>query len=391
MSLTRNTCRLGTMTKSARQLELIALTSLSVVIALAVAPGVNAADATMDAWRAYASDSMTPKYEWVERKAVAAPTVLGRALMPETTLVRAHFGADSAPLVAVSFASSISGDSPDRNSGFGALKSVDLPQAGLVRNILAADVSGDVGNESQLTAGVVFARQQFASFGLGTEVIERSNDARRDLTESVSGSGVRVGFEHALNDRLTLGTSVQSKINMEAFQSYRGVFSDPGDFDLPARAGVSARWQPLSFADFSVSAERVFYSDLIAFSSRSLPARFLALLNDGSQPELTWRDLDVFSADFGVSMGAASRMTLRYSTQQQPEPSSLVLMNAFSSLLTDNNFALGFEHRFDRAGQLRLTASYAPSEYYLGNISGLTADSGTGSQVEAEAVWRLDF
>ncbi len=376
----------------ARNADLIALTALSVGIALTFASGARADDATMDAWREYAGDSMTPAFAWVEKSKLAPPTLIGRALTPEISFLSLQWNATSSLPFEVSFSSSVSGDSPNRSGSFGALQNVSVPQSGLVRNVLFAGTSRELDGQSRITAGIVLANQQFASFGFGTELVEHRSNATHDLTESTSGTGVRVGFEHDLNDSVSLGTMVQSKVNMEAFQSYRGVFSDPGDFDLPARAGLTARWRPVPFADLSLSAQRIFYSDLVAFSSRSLPVRFRALLNDGSQPELTWRDLDVLSADVGFALSPANRVTLSYSTQQQPEPSSVVLLSAFSNQLTDSNFALGFEHKFDRAGQLRFATSYASSEYYLGNVSGLSAENGgTGSQVEAEAIWRLDF
>jgi hypothetical protein len=367
------------------------LTSLSMAIALTLTSSVQADEATMDAWRDYALGSVTPSFEWADKSGLNAPTLMGRALGTEVSMPSIRVGSASGTSVQVEFSSSAISDSPDRNASFGALRTVEVPQAGLQRNVLSAGISRDLDSQSRVTAGIVLANQQFASFGLGTEVVDRKDDASRLLTESSSGTGVRVGLERDLNDRFSVGTMVQSKVNMEAFQGYRGLFSDPGDFDLPARASLTARWRPVSFADVSISAQRIFYSDLVAFSSRSLPVRFLSLLNDGNQQDLTWRDLDVISADVGISLNAANRVTVRYSTQQQPEPSSVVLLNAFSSALTDNNFALGFEHRFDRAGQLRLAASYAPSEYYLGNISGYAGDEDRGSQVEAEAVWRLDF
>jgi long-subunit fatty acid transport protein len=379
------------MQKSSRHADRFALTTLSVAVALIFVEPAFAGDATMEGWRDYARGSITPSFEWVEQSKLEAPTLMGRALAMQSSLMSAHLSESVAAPIELEFSSSVSGDSPDRNGAFGALREVEVPSAGLVRNLLSADISRDLDNQSRISAGVVLANQQFASFGLGTEVLDQVGSAGRDLTEKASGTGVRVGFERDLNDRLSLGTSLQSKINMEAFQSYRGLFADPGDFDLPARASVTARWRPVPFADVSVSAQRIFYSDLVAFSSRALPVRFLALLNDGSQPKLTWRDLDVLSADVGFAMGSSDRLTLRYSTQQQPEPSSIVLLNAFSSALTDNNFALGFEHRFDRAGALRFAASYAPTEYYLGNISGLSSNAGSGSQVEAEAFWRFDF
>lgn len=366
------------------------LTLLSAVIALALANGAQAGDATMDAWRDYARASLTPDFDWVEQAPVAAPSMMGRALMSHSALFASAWDDSGRTPIQVNVSTTISGDSPQRNSSFGALRDIDLPQAGLVRKVVSAGIQHSLSDQSRFTAGIVLATQQFASFGLGTEVVDTYGAGYQDLSESRSGSGVRVGYERDLNDQLSIGTQVQSKVNMEAFQSYRGFFADPGDFDLPARASLTARWQPLPYADFSVSAQRIFYSDLIAFSSRSLPTSILSLLNDGSQPQLTWRDLDVLSLDVGFDLSAADRVTVTYSTQQQPEPSSRVLLQAFSELLTDNNYALGYEHQFARAGKLRFAASYAPTEYYLGNVSALQTNI-VGSQVEAEAVWRFDF
>ncbi len=361
-------------------------------VACAISAPVSAQSEVMDAWRDYARASITPDFAWADKPTLEAPSVMGRVLGSERPVVRLEFGSADASLpLSLSFNSSLASESPHSSASFGALSEVEVPRAGLVQDVLAAGVSRAVSDNTRVTAAVLIANQQFASFGLGTELIEQGINAPQDIAESSSGVGVRVGFEQVLSDRLIVATSVQSRIDMEAFQSYRGVHSGPGDFDLPARASVVARWSPLSFADISFSAQRVFYSDLVAFHSASLPVRVLSLLNDGSTPEFTWQDLDIFGADIGFQLGAADRLTLRYSSQQQPQLTSLVLSNAFGNSYTDQNFAVGYEHRFERAGQLRFAASYAPSEYFLGNISGLDSSDPGRSMVEAEAVWRFDF
>jgi len=380
------------MSNSTRQAGYLALTSLSVAVTLGFASPAHAQSGVMDAWREYAASSMTPDYAWAEGRNLAPPTVIGRVLEAEKPAVALVLGSaqEGMPL-SVSVSSSLMSDSPDRNSSFGAITDVEVPRAGLVQDVLSAGVTRSLTPDARVTAAVLVASQQFASFGLGTELVEQGVNAPRDLSESSSGVGIRVGVERDINDRLSIGTTMQSRIDMEAFQSYRGVHSGPGDFDMPARASLVARWSPMPFADVSFSAQRVFYSDLVAFHSASLPVRVLSLLNDGSTPDFTWHDLDVFGADVGFQMGTADRVTLRYSTQQQPELTSIVLSRAFGNAYTDKNVAIDYEHRFQRAGRLRLAASYAPSEYFLGNVSGLDAVDPNGSMVEAEAVWRYDF
>jgi hypothetical protein len=82
----------------------------------------------------------------------------------------------------------------------------------------------------------------------------------------------------------------------------------------------------------------------------------------------------------------------RVTSQQQPEPSSALLRQALahSGAYSDTNLGLIFSHRFERAGVLRLGASYASAQYFLGNASYADRDL-NGDQVEVEAVWTMAF
>lgn len=343
-------------------------------------------------WRNYARGAMQPAFEWAADKKPVAPTLSSRVRDVETRLVANALKIDSEPAQwQVSFATSLAGDSPNTTSAFGALHGFDSPGIGLVRQQLATGIQGAISERSMVSASVLLVNQQFASFGLGTEAVDEYSAAQIAAGESSVGTGVRVGFHQQMSERFSWSTDVQSRINMESFQNYRGVFADPGNFDIPGQASVTARWTPTPRFDLALSAERIFYSDLVAFSSSALPVRFLALLGDGTSPEFKWQDLNVLVADAGLRLGESNRISLRYSTQQQPDPTSALLRGMLAEGATDTNFALGFEHRSERFGRLRLAGSYAPSTAFFGNISALARRPDQGAQFEGEASWRLDF
>lgn len=372
--------------------------SNTLIAALVVALGgftaarAAAADDVMADWRNYARGAMQPSFEWAADSKAAAPTLSSRVLVAETRLLATALvvGSERAPLT-VSFATSVAGDSPSTTSAIGALHSLDAPGIGLVRKQLATGIEGALSERSLVSASVVLVNQQFASFGLGTEAVDDYTAAQIAAAESSAGTGVRVGFQQSLSERFSWSTDLQSRINMQAFQNYRGVFADPGNFDIPGQASVTARWTPTPRLDLALTAERVFYSDLVAFSSAALPVRFLALLGDGTSPEFRWRDLDVLVADAGLRLGESNRISLRYSTQQQPDPTSNLLRSMLAAGATNTNFVLGFEHRSARLGRLRLAGSYAPAEAFFGNISALARRPSSGAQLEGEVNWRYEF
>jgi len=374
-------------TTSTRFLSLAVLT-----VGVSVSASVLAETGVMDQWRAYARSAMQPEFEWADKAPIVLPSVVQRSLAVATPSHTMNFGlsADKTPL-RFELVSALATDSPATTSTFGALDDSGSARFGLLRNQLTTGIERPLDARSSVTAAVVLVRQQFASFGLGTETISDYTRAQQVANEASVGTGVRVGYQQALTSTFSWGTSVQSRVSMDAFQSYRGVFADPGDFDIPGQASLTALWQPTPGLDLAVSAQRVFYSDLTPFSSASLPIRFLSLLNDGSSPEFKWNDLDVLVADVGVQLGKFDRLNLRYSTQQQPNPTSGLLRDALANGATDLNLALGLEHDFQRLGRLRLAASYAPAEIYLGNVCGLGNRVDSSSQIEGEASWRFQF
>src|SRR5690606_18075453 len=179
--------------------------------------------------------------------------------------------------------------------------------------------------------------------------------------------------------------ALQSRLDMEPFKSYRGVYSDPGDFDIPARAELGLGVALSEDLQVTLGAERIFYSDIDAFTSAALPTRFLSLLGDGSSPAFAWRDLTVYTAEASYRDASGGQWSLRYTTRQQPSPTSRLLLRALEQEFTNVNVGVGYRRDIG-PGALWLAASYAPSNYFLGASPYVQRELDGGSQVEVEAL-----
>jgi len=177
---------------------------------------------------------------------------------------------------------------------------------------------------------------------------------------------------------------------MDPLQSVRGVYADAADFDMPAIASVGFDWQLAPQWRVGVDASRIAYGNIRAFTSAALPREFLSLLGDGDSPDFGWRDLTVYGAQVGWQPSEQSLWTLRYSTQQQPRPTSSVLDAALTERYSDVNWSLGFERHSPAWGWWQLVASYSPVQLFLGAPSFADEDL-DGRLLEVEALWTYPF
>lgn len=248
------------------------------------------------------------------------------------------------------------------------------------------------GADGELGINGVFAHQSFTTPGLGAShfAAEQSRPTWINALESSSGVGLGISMLQPIGPMFDLRLSMQSKIEMEPFKRFRGVYSDPGKFDLPAAAKAGLDMQVAQHHVLGLGVERVQYSKVEPFSSRDLPARFLSLLGDVGSPAFAWRDLTVYTARWQWQADADTLLELRYSTQLQPEPTDQLLRNALSTEYTDRNFGLTIARRAGLSGELQFNASYAPFSYFLGPTIYRNAME-PGAQLEVEAVYRVSF
>jgi len=351
----------------------------------------------LDAWRDYAFASLRPDFSWASGsdEPLRAPSLFerGRArMLPPAS----HFNGsviESTPFH-VAVTSTRLSDTPGYAPA-GGNSLLPSHSAGLQRFVVAPSVSQRLGSVGSVSFSAIFAYQHFADLGLIASAPSPLNDFTSIAPQSTrtsdtsSGAGMRVDYTSPLSESVEWQFGMQSRINMDALDGYRGVYAEPGTVDIPGSANVGIGWALSPRLRFDAGVERVMYSQVTPFTSSALPPRFLALLSSSVSPVFAWQDLDVYSVAATLRDPSSGDWTLRYSTREQPMPTSVLLQQALPNA-SARNYELGYARGFGQRSTFRLSASYAPTDFILGVPLSYSV-SHAGNQMQWEALWITNF
>jgi hypothetical protein len=268
---------------------------------------------------------------------------------------------------------------------------------GLERKLVSPGLLHQINDNQLLGVSAVFATQSYGVSGLGLQSYNQSLPANLRTTvydpyqETGYGAGVKLALRSELSQSVMLDAGFQSRINMNEFANYRGVYSQPADFDIPARARLGLAFQASEKSWLNVSVERVLYSEVGAFASSNLPGRFLSKLGDSTSPSFSWDDLTVYSVGWAWADSKGTSWHIDFSSRSQPSPSSRILSQAIDADLAENAMTIGYSRRMSMTSRFNVNAAYAPAEYaFGGNVLGVTTDQ-LSQDFELEAFWTWDF
>lgn len=358
---------------------------------------VQAAGQGAEAWHDFARRSMTPEFSWND----APPAHTLAPTLRSVTFAKHERGAvvswaggrgevtrslsltfDQMPGQGATSESAASLQAPD----------FQLRLSPLTSQHFDATYVQDVGAMGRFGVSALVARQQYATPGLGMTQGFQAADQFITPGETATGQGVRVDWQLPVGERLALRWMAQSRLDMKALESVHGIYAEPGDFDLPARFGTQLEWRAGANLAVALGVERVYYGDVTPFTSPALPPKLLSLMADGSAPAFAWSDLTVYSAEGRVADRWRGEWSLRYSTRQQPSPTAALYRQVLDPEYTNTNLTLGYQRGLNRWGEIRLTASYAPSMAFLGPGPVFSTRTYTrGAIGEFEAFWALPF
>ena len=359
-----------------------------------LSPVAHSTDANVpQRWRNYALSSITPTFSWAPAISRSVPQVTdtNEALAGFAVSIHA-LGGQSIGTLNLSIAHAVVDNRVQALSSPQLNVRAELADAGLKRTVIAPSFVSNFGSSGSFGVTAILAYQRFASLGLGETVLHEGAPLQSLIPGETSyGAGLRLDVGDALLNRLSWSAAYQSRVNMDALNSLHGVYSDPGQFDIPSSASVGLSYALTSALSFDVGAQRVMYSDVTPFTSPALPRRFLALLGSGASPVFAWQDLTVYSAGWMWRDDALGNIELRYTTRQQPAPTSALLRNALDANPADHTVALGYSRSTGRQATLSLQAIFSSAPYFLGVPSYRSSDRTTGSQIEYQAAWGMHF
>ncbi len=360
------------------------------------------AESVIDAWRNYALADLSTGFSWASTQSIAAtaPSLFDRGNGRLTAPASRFDGSQVAPQsVQITYAKMRISDTP-------LYVPSEVPQLmqdympGLQRYIVSPSMTQRVGENSAVSVAAIFAYERFAGFGLGPDQTAAPVNNFADLMSQPYGwrtpygsygIGMRLDFNHSLAEHLSWQAGYQSRVNMDAFNAYRGVYSESGQFDIPASANLGLGYALTKDFKVDLGVQRVMYSGITPFTSNALPTRFLILLGSEVSPAFAWGDLNVYSVGLTWHDPTDTVWSLHYSTREQPLPTSRLLQNALQPYLSSHDVELGFAHAFGDMSNLRFSMMYAPTDYVLGLPTSFSLRDNSTNQLEYELMWTTRF
>ncbi len=267
----------------------------------------------------------------------------------------------------------------------------------LERSLVMPGITAPMSDRSAVSVAAVLATQRFGAAGMN--LMESSNAAYERVGPEVHpgqhdvayGAGVRFALTGEPLAGVTFEAAFQSRIDMSEFASVRGVHGSHAELDIPSRMQLGMQLQTSPRTSINLGVSQIFYSEVGAFPSRALPARFNALLGDSTSPQFDWEDLLVYSIGWTWRHESRLELSMDYRTRSQPRPSAPVLASALAPELAQNAFLLGLSKDIGDRSRLQLNAAYAPPEFaFGGNVLGVISDR-LDQSLEIQALWRHQF
>jgi long-chain fatty acid transport protein len=175
------------------------------------------------------------------------------------------------------------------------------------------------------------------------------------------GFGGRIGYLGQFNEKFSLGLSYQSKIYMQEFDDYAGLFAEQGDFDIPANWTVGIAIMPTPAVTVAFDVQQIYYSDIDSIANPLLPNLGMpgGGLGTDNGAGFGWEDMTVFKV--GLQWARTDEWTYRfgYSYGEQPIPDAEVLFNILAPGVVEQHATFGFTYTFANASELDFSFMYA--------------------------------
>lgn len=207
----------------------------------------------------------------------------------------------------------------------------------------------------------ILARQTMKVDGL-TIFSAASSDAGHFTnrgTDAAWGGGVRAGLEWKLAPGVKFGLAGNSRIYMQPFNEYRGLFAEQGRNDAPAtiQAGIAVDVRPN--VTMMVDYKHIWYSSIAALGNTSTTTGAI-LFGADNGPGFGLRDLDIYK--IAMEWRANQLLTLRagYSYNTKPFKSKDADLTIMHLGLVQHHITGGAKLAVSRNMDLELSAMYAP-------------------------------
>lgn len=222
----------------------------------------------------------------------------------------------------------------------------------------------------------LFAYQRFKAEGLQAFDNPLLSTSPGNVTnrgyDGETGWGVRVGYYGQITPQFAIGATYQSKISMNNFDKYKGLFAESGGFDIPSNWGLGIAVRPTPQWLIGLDYVRINYSDAKSVNNRSdlllqcAGGDASACLGGSNGAGFGWQDVSVWK--LGVQYELNPQWTLRagYNRSDNPIESRDVTFNILAPGVIKDQATAGATWKWDPQNELTGAFMYAFSNSVQG-------------------------
>ncbi len=222
----------------------------------------------------------------------------------------------------------------------------------------------------------VIGYQTFRAYGLGLFQAFSSDPGKvtNNGNDDAYGFGAQIGYLGTFGP-VSIGAMARSKIYMDKFKKYSGLFAEQGDFDIPATFGAGIAFNATPSLTIAADVTRILYGDVKAIANKGPTAdEFFgaftgALVGDPSLVSnplgsndgwgFGWDDIWVYKV--GVNYAYNSDWTFRagFNYGQVPYDDDQALFNVLAPAVVEKHITAGFTRSLSADSEVTVTYMHA--------------------------------
>lgn len=174
--------------------------------------------------------------------------------------------------------------------------------------------------------------------------------------DSSTGLGARVGYQGQFGIT-SFGAAYAPRMRMKAFDKYKGLFAEQGDFDIPSHYGIGIAVSAAPSWTFALDYARINYNEIASVGN---PSTNMAPLGAANGPGFGWQNIDVFK--FGVAWRPTGALTLRagYNRGDNPILARDVTFNILAPGVMQDHYTAGFTYAVGPNTEVNMSYMRAP-------------------------------
>lgn len=244
----------------------------------------------------------------------------------------------------------------------------------LMQLIVAPTVAFKIAPNHSIGISPLIGYQRFKAEGLQGFGVMTPSGGNLGYDDSF-GYGLRVGYMGKITPTITIGAAYATKMNMQKFDKYKGLFAEQGGFDMPENYNLGIAFQATPELTLALDYQRINYSGVKSIANSSNP--ITAPLGSSGGPGFGWQDVDVWK--LGAAYQYNKQWTLRagYNHGDNPIQARDVTFNILAPGVVKDHATLGVTYMTNSGDELTVSYMHAFENTVTGPTNAAFGGSGT--------------